>query len=29
MITIYNGFGVVIAEPFDVSHTESDLNKLV
>lgn len=26
---IYNGFGVVIAEPFDVSHTESDLNKLV
>ena len=28
-ITIYNGFGVVIAEPFDVSHTESDLNKLV
>ena len=26
-ITIYNG--VVIAEPFDVSHTESDLNKLV
>lgn len=28
-ITIYNGFGIVIAEPFDVSHTESDLYKLV
>ncbi|MBS6819901.1 MAG: transposase [Ruminococcus bicirculans] len=28
-MTIYNGFGIVIAEPFDVSHTESDLYKLV
>nr|WP_272481054.1 MULTISPECIES: transposase [Ruminococcus] len=26
---MYNGFGIVIAEPFDVSHTESDLYKLV
>lgn len=28
-VTIIQPFGVVIAEPFDVFHTESDLNKLV
>ena len=28
-VAVIQPFGVVIAEPFDVSHTESDLNKLV
>lgn len=28
-VAVIQPFGVVIAEPFDVSHTESDLKKLV
>ena len=28
-VAVIQPFGVVIAEPFDVSHTESELNKLV